>query len=95
MVLREAPKTKAPQSTKTPSTIGSTQFGETDLSEQAKLEEPVVEMKNVVIKYGDREILGCCDARLGTGLDWTVRKGQRWGVFGPNGMQRQKRFGNA
>ena len=64
-----------------------------------ELGEPVVQMKNVVVKYGDREILGGwnkdSDTGTGAGLDWTVRKGQRWGVFGPNGTQRQKRFGNA
>ena len=59
-------------------------FG-TAFSEPAKSRKPVVQMKNVVVKYGDREILGGwnTDSDTGTsaGLDWTVRKGERWGVF--------------
>lgn len=52
--------------------------------------EPVVQMKNVVIKYGDKQIMGGwnqeIDGGIRAGLDWTVRKGERWGVFGPNGV---------
>lgn len=53
--------------------------------------EPVLEMEGVVIKYGEKQVLGnwrqkmddAEDAR--EGLWWTVHRGQRWGVFGPNG----------
>ena len=71
----------------------SVEITQTTSSEPADLREPVVEMKNVIVRYGDREILGGwnkdSDTGTGAGLDWTVRKGQRWGVFGPNGIQRQ------
>ena len=74
----------------------SLEITQTTSSEPADLREPVVEMKNVVVRYGDREILGSwskdSDTGTGAGLDWTVRKGQRWGVFGPNGIQRQTCF---
>lgn len=58
------------------------------------LGEPVVEMDGVVVKYGDRVILGGGRQILSgqrpqthdkEGLFWTVRRGERWGVFGPNG----------
>lgn len=72
------------------STVANAFRSHTTFSEPAELGEPVVQMKNVVVKYGDREILGGwnTDSDTGTraGLDWTVRKGERWGVFGPNGM---------
>lgn len=38
---------------------------------------PVVEIGNLQIKYGRR--------RLFSGLDWTVRRGERWVLRGPNG----------
>lgn len=50
----------------------------------------VVEMKGVHVKYGAKEILGNwivkdrpSDQR--DGLWWNVFRGERWGVFGPNG----------
>lgn len=52
--------------------------------------EPVVQMKDVIIKYGEKLILGGWaenhDGEPRVGLHWTVRKGERWGVFGPNGI---------
>lgn len=39
--------------------------------------EVVVELRNVSIRYGERTILN--------GLDWTVRKGERWALSGENG----------
>ena len=78
------------------SAIGDTDPLQTTFSESAEVGEPVVQMKNVVVKYGERQILGGWnkdnDPGTKAGLDWTVRKGERWGVFGPNGIQRQKRF---
>lgn len=51
--------------------------------------EPIVQMKDVIIKYGDKKVMGGwkqeIDGEIRAGLDWTVRKGERWGVFGPNG----------
>jgi len=54
----------------------------------AQLGEPVVEMDGVVVRYGDKTVLGGWrqEGRDEDGLFWTVRKGDRWGVFGPNGM---------
>lgn len=52
--------------------------------------EAVVEMEGVCVKYGDKEVLGSWDQEVGgqakKGLSWTIRRGERWGIFGPNGM---------
>ncbi|OMP86131.1 putative ABC transporter ATP-binding protein [Diplodia seriata] len=47
------------------------------------LGEPLIEMKGVQIKYNDSDtpVLGNWQG----GLFWEVRRGHRWGVFGPNG----------
>ncbi|KAK3319213.1 P-loop containing nucleoside triphosphate hydrolase protein [Apodospora peruviana] len=51
--------------------------------------EPLVEMDGCRVKYGDKVVLGnWTEERNGKevdGLTWTVRRGERWGVFGPNG----------
>ena len=51
--------------------------------------EPLVEMAGCRVRYGDKVVLGnWTETRDGTqrdGLHWTVRRGERWGVFGPNG----------
>lgn len=51
--------------------------------------EPLVEMENVQVSYGDKQVLGAwvqnVEGQHRPGLCWTVRRGQRWGVFGPNG----------
>jgi molybdate transport system ATP-binding protein len=39
--------------------------------------EPVIELRNVNVAYGDRPIL--------RNICWTVRSGERWAVLGPNG----------
>lgn len=39
--------------------------------------EALVEMENVRIAYFGSEIL--------SGFSWTIRRGERWGLFGPNG----------
>lgn len=47
-------------------------------------QESLVVMEDVKIKYGNKQILGGWnDPR--SGLWWTIRRGERWGVFGPNG----------
>lgn len=53
------------------------------------LGEPLVEMDSCQVKYGNKIALGNWAAEengksIG-GLSWTVRRGERWGVFGPNG----------
>lgn len=53
------------------------------------LGEPVVEMLGVKVSYGPKTVLGNwqqdVDGQSKDGLWWTVRRGQRWGIFGPNG----------
>ncbi|KAL2022624.1 hypothetical protein VTK56DRAFT_4968 [Thermocarpiscus australiensis] len=53
------------------------------------LGEPLVEMNGCTVRYGDKVVLGNWtenrDGQTVTGLYWTVRRGERWGVFGPNG----------
>ena len=55
-----------------------------------KFGEPIVEMENVLIKYGEKQVLGAWTQKVNDqsrrGLWWTVRRGERWGVFGPNGQ---------
>ncbi|OHF02255.1 ABC transporter [Colletotrichum orchidophilum] len=51
--------------------------------------EPLVEMDGCQVRYGSKIALGnwSQDTPSGPkdGLIWTVRRGERWGVFGPNG----------
>jgi len=51
--------------------------------------EPVVEMRGVCVKYGEKSVLGKwhqdVDGEERKGLWWKVNRGQRWGIFGPNG----------
>ncbi|KAF7547127.1 hypothetical protein G7046_g9105 [Stylonectria norvegica] len=51
--------------------------------------EPLVEMDGCKVRYGDRTVLGNWTQQTPSGekegLIWTVRRGERWGVFGPNG----------
>ena len=53
------------------------------------LQEPLVEMEGVNIRYGPRQILGGWNEELNgqerEGVWWTVRRGERWVGFGPNG----------
>jgi molybdate transport system ATP-binding protein len=39
--------------------------------------EPIIEMRGVIVRYGDRPIL--------RNVSWTVRTSERWAVLGPNG----------
>ena len=47
-------------------------------------------MQGVVVRYGDKEVLGSweheSEGQTQKGLWWTIRRGERWGVFGPNGV---------
>lgn len=51
--------------------------------------EPVVEMRGVKVAYGDKTVLGdwtqSADGREKPGLWWSLHRGQRCGIFGPNG----------
>jgi ABC-type molybdenum transport system ATPase subunit/photorepair protein PhrA len=51
--------------------------------------EPLVEMESCQVRYGDKIVLGNWaveeNGESVKGLSWTVRRGDRWGVFGPNG----------
>ncbi|SPO03217.1 related to Putative mitochondrial repair protein [Cephalotrichum gorgonifer] len=51
--------------------------------------EVVVELDGCQVKYGDKIALGNwtqpAPAGEKAGLSWTVRRGDRWAVFGPNG----------
>lgn len=51
--------------------------------------EPLVEMDGCQVRYGDKIALGNWSQQTPQstkdGLVWTVRRGERWGVFGPNG----------
>lgn len=53
------------------------------------LGEPLVEMESCQVRYGSKVALGNWteqkDGKTRQGLSWTVRRGERWGVFGPNG----------
>ncbi|KAK3324779.1 P-loop containing nucleoside triphosphate hydrolase protein [Cercophora scortea] len=53
--------------------------------ESGRLGEPLVEMEGCKVKYGDKVVLGNWTDGSVEGLQWTVRRGERWGVFGPNG----------
>ena len=51
--------------------------------------EPLVEMKGALVAYGSKAVLGnwkqSVDGVSKQGLWWKIRRGERWGIFGPNG----------
>lgn len=53
------------------------------------LGEFLVEMEGVKVQYGGQAALGgwrnSIDGDVKEGLYWSVRQGERWGIFGPNG----------
>lgn len=55
--------------------------------------EPLVEMNGVTVEYGDKKVLGhwtqIVDGQPKDGMWWQICRGQRWGVFGPNGKHPQ------
>jgi molybdate transport system ATP-binding protein len=58
--------------------LSPTSFQDTaGINSVAHLSAPVVELRNVTVRYGDRIALDH--------LSWTVRTGERWAVVGPNG----------
>ena len=59
--------------------------------------EVLVKMEGVRVKYGDKTVLGNWTqgsegkrSLMKHGLWWTVRRGDRWGIFGPNGEPRMR-----
>jgi hypothetical protein len=50
----------------------------------------IVEMDGVRVAYGERSVLGdwkqIVDGDEKEGFWWKIRRGERWGVFGPNGV---------
>jgi len=58
-------------------------------SQGSKPDEPLVEMSGVRVSYGSKIVLGNWQQQVNgetkNGLWWTIRRGQRWGIFGPNG----------
>ncbi|KAI4867941.1 P-loop containing nucleoside triphosphate hydrolase protein [Hypoxylon rubiginosum] len=69
---------KASKTTHTPGTATSRRFG-----------EAIVEMDGCKVQYRGKVALGnwkqSVDGKEQEGLVWTVRRGERWGIFGPNG----------
>ncbi|KAI7284813.1 P-loop containing nucleoside triphosphate hydrolase protein [Hortaea werneckii] len=51
--------------------------------------DALVQMQGVKVAYGDKVVLGDWEQQLGTeshpGLWWSLHRGQRAGIFGPNG----------
>ena len=51
--------------------------------------ETLVEMQGVQVRYGGKTVLGNGfehkSPKTRSGLWWSIKSGQRWGVFGPNG----------
>lgn len=50
---------------------------EGEVGREEHLPEKLIEMKNVRIAYYGKEIL--------KDFSWTIRRGEKWGLFGPNG----------
>lgn len=52
--------------------------------------ESLVEMNGVKVAYGERKVIGDWEQQVNgeakQGLWWNVRRGDRWGIFGPNGI---------
>ncbi|XXG95058.1 hypothetical protein Hte_001318 [Hypoxylon texense] len=69
---------KAGKTAHTPDTTASRRIG-----------EPIVEMDGCKVQYRGKVALGnwkqFVDGKEQEGLVWTVRRGERWGIFGPNG----------
>jgi ABC-type molybdenum transport system ATPase subunit/photorepair protein PhrA len=57
--------------------------------ELPEIGEALVEMEGAVVAYGSKAVLGNWTQDFNgsprDGLWWTVRRGERWGIFGPNG----------
>ena len=58
-------------------------------TKQRRLGDALVEMEGARVTYGSKVVLGNWIQDVGgkaqEGLWWTVKRGERWGIFGPNG----------
>ena len=58
-------------------------------NKQPEIGEALVEMEGARVTYGSKSVLGNWKQNVNglekNGLWWTVRRGERWGIFGPNG----------
>lgn len=58
-------------------------------TELPKIGEPLVEMEGARVAYADKAVLGNWTQKVNgegkEGVWWTVKRGERWGIFGPNG----------
>ncbi|RDW80652.1 hypothetical protein BP5796_05350 [Coleophoma crateriformis] len=65
------------------------QTAETGRTEIPEVKDALVEMEGARVAYRSKAVLGNwqqeVDGTLRDGLWWTVRRGERWGIFGPNG----------
>lgn len=70
-------------------TLSSAVVPRSPKQEPKAMGEPLVEMDGCQVRYGNKVALGNWteekDGTAAKGLTWTVRRGERWGVFGPNG----------
>jgi molybdate transport system ATP-binding protein len=57
--------------------VNSTERGRSALVCDSRLTVPVIELHSVTVAHGGRTIL--------SGINWTVRAGERWALTGPNG----------
>ncbi|KAI0553628.1 ABC transporter [Xylaria curta] len=66
-----------------------TQIANRDIDTPRTIGEPLVEMDGCQVQYRGQIALGNwkeqVNGREREGLTWTIRRGERWGVFGPNG----------
>lgn len=66
-----------------------TQVDKTGIDVPRSIGEPLVEMEGCQVQYRGQIALGNwkeqVNGREREGLTWAVRRGERWGVFGPNG----------
>ncbi len=73
-----------------PRSLGEARYdGTSPHGNNKSLQEVLVKMEGVRVRYGDKVVLGNWTQGQGIerteGLWWTVRRGERWGIFGPNG----------
>jgi ABC-type molybdenum transport system ATPase subunit/photorepair protein PhrA len=67
----------------------ATEHGLQANADRPPLGEPIIEMRGVRVSYGSNTVLGNwtqdIDGCATEGLSWDLRRGQRYGIFGPNG----------
>ncbi|KAI0401794.1 ABC transporter [Xylaria palmicola] len=68
---------------------GETQVASAVVDAPRIIGEPLVEMNGCQVQYRGQIALGNWQEQVNgkkcSGLMWTVRRGERWGIFGPNG----------